>query len=389
VRDLAVKLETRQIRAWEMLSNGNEIKRINENAYRVHSQTGNGSYLVVRDGMDWTCECPDFTNRQVACKHIYAVYFSLNFREQVTAKNLNLALEITSPDQEQCSNCGSTHIQKWGWKYRKDGSRVQRFKCTSCSHRWNAKNEGFEHMRANPHAITVALDLYFKGVSLRKIVDHLNQFERVNVSHVAVLKWIQKYVALMRDYVDTMKPELSRVFHADETKTSIRGQWEWLWHLIDGDTRFLLANHVSQGRTVADAREAFREAKMVAKTDARVVLTDGLDSYKQAARKEFPNAVHVSGVGLQGRLNNNRMERYHGTFKERNKVMRGIKKPDSAIIKGQRVYYNHIRPHQGLNGKTPGQAAGLELGLGVNKWESLIKKAASNPPQVTNEDESN
>jgi hypothetical protein len=28
-------------------------------------------------------------------------------------------------------------------------------------------------MRANPHAITVALDLYFKGVSLRKIVDRL------------------------------------------------------------------------------------------------------------------------------------------------------------------------------------------------------------------------
>jgi len=244
-------------------------------------------------------------------------------------------------------------------------------------------------MRANPHAITVALDLYFKGVSLRKIVDHLNQFERVNVSHVAVLKWIQKYIALMRDYVDAMHPELSKVFHADETKVDIRGQWEWLWHLIDGDTRFLLANHVSKSRNISDAQDAFRKAKEVGKTQPRVVLTDGLASYGPAARHEFPDAVHVSGVGLQARLNNNRMERYHGTFKERNKVMRGIKKPDSAIIEGQRVYYNHIRPHQGLNGKTPAQAAGLELDLGVNKWESLIKKAASNPPQVTNEENSN
>jgi transposase-like protein/DNA-directed RNA polymerase subunit M/transcription elongation factor TFIIS len=363
-----------------MLSNGNEIKRINESAYRVKSQSGNGFYLVARQGSDWSCECPDYANRQVACKHIYAVYFSLNFREHVTSKNLSL--EITSPDQEQCSVCGSTHIQKWGWKYRKDGSRVQRFKCMSCSHRWNAKTEGFAGMRANPHAITVALDLYFKGVSLRKIVDHLKQFERVNVSFVAVYKWIRKYVALMRDYVDTLHPELSKVYHADETKVNIRGQWVWLWHLMDGDTRFLLASHVSQGRTVADAREAFREAKTIAKTDARVVLTDGLESYKRAIEKEFPNAVHVSGVGLQGRLNNNRMERYHGTLKERTKVMRGIKTPDSATFDGQRIYYNHIRPHQGLNGKTPGQAAGLELGLGVNKWESLIKKATQNPPQV-------
>jgi transposase-like protein len=156
-------------------------------------------------------------------------------------------------------------------------------------------------MRANPHAITVALDLYFKGVSLRKIVDQLNQFERVNVSHVAVLKWIQKYVTVMRDYVDAMRPELSQVFHADETKVNIRGQWVWLWHLMDGDTRFLLANHVSKCGNVGDAREAFQEARTVAKTEPRVLLTDGLSSYGPAARREFPDAVHAAGVGLQGR----------------------------------------------------------------------------------------
>jgi len=369
-------LETRQVRAWEMLSNGNEIKRINENAYRVKSQSGKGSYLVVREDMDWTCECPDFVNRQVACKHIYCCFFSLNLREEVASRNLDVALEITSPDETQCANCGSERIQKWGWRHRKDGSKVQRFKCLSCSHRWDAKNQGFDRMRANPHAITVALDLYFKGVSLRKIVDHLNQFEQVKVSHVAVLKWIQKYVEVMRDYVDAMKPELSRVFHADETKVNIRGQWVWLWHLMDGDTRFLLANHVSQGRNVSDAREAFQDAKAVAKVEPRVLLTDGMGSYGPAARHEFPNAVHVSGVGLRGRLNNNRMERYHGTLKERNKVMRGIKTEDSATLDGQRIYYNQIRPHQGLNGKTPAEAAGLDLNLGNNKWESLIKKAS-------------
>jgi transposase-like protein/DNA-directed RNA polymerase subunit M/transcription elongation factor TFIIS len=376
VRGLAVTLEARQVRAWEMLSNGNEIKRINENAYRVKSQSGNGSYLVLREGMDWTCECPDFVNRQVACKHIYCCFFSQNFREQVTSKNLNLALEITSPDQEQYSNCGSAHIQKWGWKHRSDGTKVQRFKCMSCSHRWNAKTVGFEHMRANPHAITVALDLYFKGVSLRKIVDHLKQFEHVNVSHVAVLKWIQKYVEVMRVYVDAMKPELSRVFHADETKVNIRGQWVWLWHLMDGDTRFLLANHVSKTRNVTDAREAFQDAKTVAKVEPRVLLTDGLGSYGPAAQREFPDAVHVAGVGLQGRLNNNRMERYQGTLKERTKVMRALKNNDTAILDGQRIYYNHIRPHQGLNGKTPAEAAGLESHSGPNKWLDLIKASA-------------
>ena len=57
------------------------------------------------------------------------------------------------------------------------------------------------------------------------------------------------------------------------------------------------------------------------------------------------------------------------------KVVRAPRTLESAPLDGQRVYYNHIREHQTL-GKTPGQAAGLELDLAVNKWKSLIKKAS-------------
>jgi transposase-like protein len=197
-----------------------------------------------------------------------------------------------------------------------------------------------------------------------------------------VLKWIQKYVAVLRDYVDAMRPELSRVFHADETKANIRGQWVWLWHLMDGDTRFLLANHVSKSRNVSDAREAFQDAKQVAKVEPRVLLTDELGSYGPAAQREFPEAVHVAGVGLQGRLNNNRMERYQGTLKARTKVMRALKNSDTAILDGQCIYYSHIRPHQGLNGKTPAQAAGLELEFDGNKWLRLIQNAKSEKRRI-------
>jgi putative transposase len=123
------------------------------------------------------------------------------------------------------------------------------------------------------------------------------------------------------------------------------------------------------------AREAFQDAKAVAKVEPRVLLTGGLGSYGPAARREFPDAVHVAGVGLQGRLNNNRMERYHGTLKERTKTMRAIKTTDTAILDGQRIYYNHLREHQAL-GKTPAQGAGQDLNLGKNKWESLIKRSA-------------
>ena len=71
------------------------------------------------------------------------------------------------------------------------------------------------------------------------------------------------------------------------------------------------------------------------------------------------------------------MERYHGTFKERSKTIRAIKKTDSALIDGQRIYYDYLRPHTALEGKTPAEAAGIELNLQGNKWGALINKAAS------------
>jgi 2-iminoacetate synthase ThiH len=95
-----------------------------------------------------------------------------------------------------------------------------------------------------------------------------------------------------------------------------------------------------------------------------------------AVQKEFPHGVDVLGVGLQSRFSN-RMKRYHGTFKEHSKVMRAIKKPDSSIIEGERIYYNHIRPHSALNGNTRAQAARLELDLGANRWQGLIEKSST------------
>jgi transposase-like protein len=107
-----------------------------------------------------------------------------------------------------------------------------------------------------------------------------------------------------------------------------------------------------------------------------VPLTDGLPSYWPAAQREFSDAVHISRIGIQSRVNNNRMERYHGTFKERSKTMRAIKKPDSALIEGQRIYHDYLRPHTALEWKTPTEAAGINLQLKGNRWKELIRQSA-------------
>ena len=68
--------------------------------------------------------------------------------------------------------------------------------------------------------------------------------------------------------------------------------------------------------------------------------------------------------------NNNRVERLNGTLRERVKVQRGGKSNKSAIAEGRRIYYNFVKPHQALGGKTPAETAGIK---GKDKWKNLIK----------------
>jgi hypothetical protein len=72
------------------------------------------------------------------------------------------------------------------------------------------------------------------------------------------------------------------------------------------------------------------------------------------------------------------MERLNREIRDREKVMRGLKKKDTPILKGYQIYHNYVRPHQGLKGKTPAEACGIEI-EGENKWITLIQNASHHP----------
>jgi putative transposase len=69
------------------------------------------------------------------------------------------------------------------------------------------------------------------------------------------------------------------------------------------------------------------------------------------------------------------MERFNGELRDREKVMRSIKTTDSPILKRMQIHHNFIRPHEGLNGQTPADKAGIKV-EGENRWITLIQNAA-------------
>jgi transposase-like protein len=374
----------RAIRGYGILMNGSMITQLDQTTFLVPSQSKNTKYLVHKDGEDWSCECPDHQFRVVQCKHIYAVQLWLNLRKTLEPKTV----KIECPEVYECKFCGSNQIMKYG---KKTKQLKQRYYCKACK-RTFVPDTITRNMWFNPQVVTMTLDLYYKGVSLRGIQDHLNQIFNVKLnSHATILNWIRKYEKLIGEYVKTLKPKLSSQWNADEMKVKFSGNWKWLWNVMDKETRYLLASNITDKREVEDAREVFALAKEVAKGQKpETVTTDGLHAYKRAFNKEFytlksPRTEHISHIRLAGDMNNNIIERLHGTKRDREKVMRGLKDEETSIIPMQDIYYNHIRPHRGLEGKTPAEMAGIGT-EDRNKWLGLITKSleSKHRPELNN-----
>jgi len=371
---------SRIIRGYAILAKGCEPKQLDEATFRVPSQSGNGSYLVAFIDGEWRCECPDHQYRRVVCKHIYAVKFWVALREKIASEGVFRLEEVT--EKPRCPYCGSPKAVKNGRRKTKHGFR-QRFLCRECG-RTFIIDEAFKKIIGDPRIVSLSLDLYFKGLSLRKVEDHLKQFYGVKVTHVTIYNWIKRYVKLINTYVEKLEPNLSAIWHADEMKVKAGGKWVWLWNVMDEETRFLLCSMVSRKREIKDARRVFQRAKRTAKAKPEAVVTDGLPAYIKAFKKEFftlrkPRVKHIRMPRFTDRVNNNLVERLHGTIRERDKVMRGMNGEDTAqlLLEGLRIYYNFIRPHQSLNGKTPAEEAGIDLNLESNKWLSLIKRSVN------------
>lgn len=373
--------QERTIRGCAIISKGISPKALDNDTWLIPSQSSNEKYLVRNNGFGYTCECPDFTYRHVDCKHINAVKFWLKLKEKIKQQE---TIEVQEELANRCVYCYSENIIKKDKRQTSIGLK-QRYLCKDCGRKF--VNDPVKKVKGNGKIVSLVLDLYFKGISLRKIQDHLKQFYNLDISHVALYNWITRFMQIMKEYTDKMQPQLSKTWHVDEQMIKVNGDWLWNYNILDADTRFLIANKVTKDRSIADTREVFHQAKEITKDRPETIITDGLWSYKKAIKKELsswrkPTIKHVRLESIKAKIQNNKIERFHNTFRERDKVLRGFKKENNPITNGFRTYYNFIREHQGLNNKTPSEVAGIDLGINDNgnRWLELLKKSINKTP---------
>ncbi len=294
-----------------------------------------------------------------------------------------------------CSRCNSNKVKKDGLRKTQNRGKIQRYSCKHCSHRF-VIDDGFFRMRNNSKKITCALDLFYRGVSTRKVQEHFKAFYPQNSSHKSVYKWVVKYPDMISNFTDKLKINSGKEIQIDEMEYHRRKYYnkkgvskEWFIDSVDCKTRYMVSSKYFKSRGQKEIKEVMNKVKYKTEGYVTTITTDGYTAYENVVKKTFGWSnkeqkyliKHNKVTASKGEGFNIMIERLHNSIRERTKTFRGFHgsaESAEAIMKGYEIFYNFIRKHQAIK-KRPYELAIPNLILtSENKWLELIRLSNSN-----------
>ena len=274
-----------------------------------------------------------------------------------------------------CPYCQGDSVVKNGTR---EGKQI--FLCKDCRKQFRDTGATNGH-KVPAEQVGAAIEMYYRGMSYKQVAEAMERmFDRPEPSKATIYEWVKEYSEKAGEELDGQKPNVGDEWVADELAVDIDGWQMWVWNIMDSKTRYILATHVSRTRTGKAAIELMEKAKDEAGKDPNTIKSDKLRSYGPAIKKVFPKTLHIKSQGIRSSLNNNLSERLQGTIRSRDKTRRGMEsiRTGQAFMDGWTIYYNHMRDHEALDGKTPAQAAKLKPE--ITEWADVVK--GDTTPQV-------
>ena len=276
-----------------------------------------------------------------------------------------------------CPVCGCDRLIKSG-KQRGE----QRYLCKGCKCRFRAGDRGMGQ-RVSVEQKGAAVRLFYSGMSYKQIGESMaDMFDIPEPSKRAIYEWVREYTDAASEAMKQHPAQVGTSWVADEMYLKVGGQQLYNWNIMDEKTRYILASYLSKERDAKAAREVMRRAKEAAGTTPDTIKTDKWRAYIRPIKEVFPDATHIQSEGLAAEVNNNVSERLQGTFRQRTKTLRGLDSQETGqrYLDGWVINYNLFREHEGLKGKTPGEAARVRAPF--DEWADVVRQTEAVPQVV-------
>jgi transposase-like protein len=156
------------------------------------------------------------------------------------------------------------------------------------------------------------------GLSYRDVEELLTD-RGVEVDHVTVYRWVQRFTPLLADAARPCRHLVGDRWFVDETYVKVAGRWRYIYRAIDQFGQ-VVDVFVSPQRDAKAARRFFGRAIGTTKITPVEVVTDKAATSPIALDELLPAAWHRTE-----HYANNHIEADHGRLKSRLRPMRGLK----------------------------------------------------------------
>jgi len=195
----------------------------------------------------------------------------------------------------------------------------------------------------------VAVRWYLRYNLSYRDVEELLVERGVEVDHVTVYRWVQRFTPLLADAARFARRSPGDRWFVDETYVKVNGVWRYVYRAIDQDGQ-VIDVLVSPRRDADSAHRFFQRALTMLKVTPSEVVTDAAAIYPAVLDELVPSAWHHVE-----RYANNPIEADHSQLKHRLRPMRGLQTDRTAqvIIAGHAFMQNLRRGHYELAVDTP------------------------------------
>src|SRR3981189_300846 len=214
---------------------------------------------------------------------------------------------------------------------------------------WSPPVSAFAGFRYPPDVIVLAVRWYLRFNLSYRDVEELLVERGVDVDHVTVFRWVQRFVPLLAEAARFARRAPRDRWFVDETYVKVNGVWRYVYRAIDQDGQ-VIDVLVSARRDADSARRFFQRALPMLKVTPSEVVTDAAAIYPADLDELIPKAWHHVE-----RYVNSPIEADHSQLKHRLRPMRGLRTDRTAqvIIAGHAFMQNLRRGHYELATDVP------------------------------------
>jgi putative transposase len=278
--------------------------------------------------------------------------------------------KIVRVQSDRCKYCNSSNIVKFG-----TFQGMQRYFCKSC-HRKFADNDALPKMKTPIWIISLALNLYYDGMSLGAIQSEINQQHGAIYAQSTIYNWIIRFSEEAIRQAKSFQPEAGDKLFLGLTPAGTIHHRFWFLDIFDTNNKFLLASCLSETKAEQEAIGFFLSYLCIVQKKhdppLRVVLSDAfnVDAFTKKDK----------ALELHDKLNFVKADKMtQGQFdkilKKRERVVHSFKSINKAhtLTEAWRLYYNFIAGNNARGRVPPAQKTGK---IPFRKWKDVISQSS-------------